>query len=370
MSSTSLPSSLTGIQPNASSGFDALLLLSFGGPEQHEDVIPFLENVLRGRNVPRERMLEVAEHYYHFDGRSPINDQNRALIAELKKVVKLPVYWGNRNWHPMLTDTVRQMQKDGVKRAVAFATSAFGSYSGCRQYRENIEAARAAVAAETGQPAPDIFKIRPFSDHPLFLEAMADRVRVALEKVPGAQIVFTAHSIPDSMAAASPYVGQLERASAAVAGAAGSTNWKLVYQSRSGPPTQPWLGPDVCDYLKEIKRDGLAESVVIAPIGFLSDHMEVLYDLDHEAQHVCQELGLPMERAGTVGTHPAMIRMIAELAENPMGFVSTGSEQCGMGSCCAPPQRPAAAGGPGGGQPSGGRPGGPPSGGPASGGPG
>src|SRR5258706_11488685 len=192
-----------------SRAFDALLIVSFGGPEQSEDVIPFLENELRGRNVPRERLLAVAAHYYHFEGRRPINDQNRALIAALREVVEIPIYWGNRNWHPMLADTVRQMQQDGIRRAVAFATSAFGSYSGCRQYLENIEQARAAV----GERAPEVVKIRPFSAHPLFIEAMTDRVRAALDQLPGSRIVFTAHSVPVSMAEASPYVAQLESAS-------------------------------------------------------------------------------------------------------------------------------------------------------------
>src|SRR5215471_18602991 len=182
--------------------YDALLVLSFGGPEKPDDVLPFLENVLRGRNVPRERMLEVAEHYYHFGGRSPINDQNRALIEALRPVVGMPVYWGNRNWHPMLADTVRQMRGDGVKRALGFVTSAFGSYSGCRQYTENIEAARAAV----GDAAPIIEKVRPFSDHPKFLEAMTDRVRDACAELPEGHLVFTAHSVPLAMAHSSPYV--------------------------------------------------------------------------------------------------------------------------------------------------------------------
>ncbi|MEQ1887000.1 MAG: ferrochelatase [Bryobacteraceae bacterium] len=304
--------------------FDALLVVSFGGPEKHDDVIPFLENVLRGRNVPRERMLEVAEHYYHFDGRSPINDLNRELIAELRKVVKVPIYWGNRNWHPMIEDTVRQMRDDGIKRAVAFATSAFGSYSGCRQYQEDIARARAAV----GEGAPEIFKIRPFSAHPLFLEAMTDRVKLALDEVPGASILFTAHSVPMSMAQSSPYVGELERASGAVAAAVGVSDWKLLYQSRSGPPTQAWLEPDICDHLRSLAP---GTRVVIAPIGFLSDHMEVLYDLDIEARHVCDEKGILMARAGTVETHPSMIRMITELAD-------VVPEACP--GCCPAPQRP------------------------------
>jgi ferrochelatase len=303
--------------------YDALLVVSFGGPEKHADVIPFLENVLRGRNVPRERMLEVAEHYYHFDGRSPINDQNRALIEELKKKVGVPVYWGNRNWHPMLADTVRQMRDDGVKRAVAFATSTFGSYSGCRQYLEDIEKARAAVPG-----APLIDKIRPFSTNPKFLSAMTDRVRAALEQLPHARIAFTAHSIPMSMAESSPYAHELEQACAAVALAAGGPQWSLVYQSRSGPPTQPWLGPDIKDHLREIRSD-----VVIAPIGFLSDHMEVIYDLDTEAKALADELGIRMVRAGTVGTHPLMIEMIAEMVE-----VEPAS--CAAGCCPAPARRP------------------------------
>jgi ferrochelatase len=290
-------------------------------------VIPFLENVLRARNVPRERMLAVAEHYHHFDGRSPINDQNRALIAALRTVLKSPIYWGNRNWHPMLIDAVRQMRDDGVKRAVAFATSAFGSYSGCRQYQENIAAALAALADEDPAKAlPEIVKIRPFSAHPLFIEAMADRVRVALAELPGARIVFTAHSIPQAMADASPYVQELQMASKNVADALGVSDWTLAYQSRSGPPTQPWLEPDIAEELKSNRAD-----VVIAPIGFLSDHMEVIYDLDVEARALCDKLGIRMVRAGTVETHPAMIRMIAELAERE-------PEKCP--GCCVAMMRP------------------------------
>jgi ferrochelatase len=303
--------------------YDALLVVSFGGPEGREDVIPFLENVLRGRNVPRERMLEVAEHYYHFEGRSPINDQNRALIEALRPVVGMPVYWGNRNWHPMLADTVRQMRDDGVRRAVAFTTSAFGSYSGCRQYIENI----ARAQAEVGEGAPEIVKIPPFSAHPKFLEAMTDRVQTALNELPEGQLVFTAHSVPVSMAQSGPYVGQLEAACARVAANVGRSGWKLVYQSRSGPPTQPWLEPDIADHLRATRRD-----TVIVPIGFLSDHMEVLYDLDTEARAVCEELGIRMVRAGTAGTHPAMIEMIVEL-------VKQDHAECAQG-CCPAPVRP------------------------------
>ena len=316
--------------------YDALLILSFGGPEQPDDVIPFLENVLRGRNVPSERMLEVAEHYYHFGGKSPINDQNRALIVALKGVVKLPIYWGNRNWHPLLADTLRQMQADGVKRAVAFVTSAFGSFSGCRQYAEDIAKARATV----GEGAPEIIRIRPFSRHPKFMEAMTDRVRTALAELPEGKLVFTAHSVPNSMAfppdgQQSPYVADLEAACAKVAENVGRSEWKLVYQSRSGPPTQPWLGPDICDHLRETKTN-----TIVVPIGFLSDHMEVLYDLDTEAKHVSEELGIKMVRAGTAGTHPAMIQMIAEMVEQE-------HEVCAA-NCCLAPVRPVMAGGRGG----------------------
>ncbi len=305
------------------SRYDALLIVSFGGPEKREDVIPFLENVLRGRGVPRQRMLEVAAHYYHFGGRSPINDQNRALIAALKPVVPMPVYWGNRNWHPLLADTLRQMRDEGVKRAVAFVTSAFGSYSGCRQYMENIQRAR----AEVGEGAPEIVKIPPFSAHPKFLAAMSDRVRAAIAELPQAALIFTAHSVPVAMAEASPYVAELHAACAAAAAAVGRAEWKLVYQSRSGPPAQPWLGPDIGDYLRQIRSD-----VVIVPIGFLSDHMEVLYDLDTEARAICDELGVRMVRAGTVGTHPAIIEMISELALQA-------HSPCAA-TCCAVPQRP------------------------------
>jgi ferrochelatase len=309
------------------SRYDALLVLSFGGPEKQEDVIPFLENVLRGRNVPRERMLEVAEHYYHFDGRSPINDQNRALIAALRDVVKIPIYWGNRNWHPLLADIVRQMRDDGVRNAIAFVTSAFGSYSGCRQYAEDIDRARAAV----GDGAPEIARIRPFSAHPAFMEAMTDRVRAAIAQAPEGRLIFTAHSVPLAMTQSSPYVDELNRACAAVASNVQKKDWKLVYQSRSGPPSQPWLEPDICDYLREIRSDA-----VIAPIGFLSDHMEVLYDLDTEARAVCEELGVNMARAGTVGTHPAIIRMIAELIETEPAI-------CPATCCAAPSSRPVVA---------------------------
>ena len=309
-------------------GYDALLIVSFGGPEGPDDVLPFLENVLRGRNVPRARLLEVAEHYHHFGGRSPINDQNRALIAALRPVVGLPIYWGNRNWHPFLADTLREMKDAGVRRAVAFVTSAFGSFSGCRQYAEDLIRARALV----GIGAPEIVKIRPFSAHPKFLAAMTDRVQAALAELPNGRLVFTAHSVPTVMAfpespAWSPYVRELEAACARVAANVGRSEWTLVFQSRSGPPAQPWLEPDVCDHLRATRVD-----TVVVPIGFLSDHMEVVYDLDTQARAVADGLGIRMVRAGTVETHPAMIEMIAEL-------VGQDHSPC-ADDCCPPPRRP------------------------------
>jgi ferrochelatase len=318
--------------------FDALLVVSFGGPEKKEDVLPFLENVLRGRGVPRERMLEVAEHYYHFDGRSPINDQNKALIAALEQEFKshgekTPIYWGNRNWYPLLPDTLKQMQADGVRRAAAFVTSAFGSYSGCRQYREDIARAQEA----TGTQGMVIEKLNNFCDRPEFIAVMAERVRSAMAELPGAeQLIFTAHSIPCSMADASPYVRQLKEASARVAAACGMSNWTLVYQSRSGPPSQPWLEPDVCEYLRAQHAAGM-QRVILCPIGFISDHMEVLYDLDTEAHDLCNEIGLKMARAGTAGSHPKLIGMIRDMVLNAQ--TTPVLAHCEAG-CCPTPQRP------------------------------
>jgi ferrochelatase len=304
---------------------DAILLLSFGGPDRPEEVMPFLENVLRGRNVPRERMLEVAEHYHHFGGRSPINDQNRALLEALRKVLSdagpdIPVYWGNRNWRPLLADTLRQMTADGVRRAFAFVTSAYSSYSGCRQYLEDIARARAAV----GPDAPEVLKLRVFYNHPAFIEIMADRVRAALDRVAperraAAALAFTAHSVPVSMAESSRYVQQVEEACRLVAERAGVTQYRLVYQSRSGAPGQPWLGPDVLEYLRELAGGGSASDIVLAPIGFISDHMEVVYDLDTEARELCDRLGLNMVRAETVGADPRFAAMIRELVLERLG---------------------------------------------------
>jgi len=321
--------------------FDALLVVSFGGPENREEVLPFLENVLRGKNVPRERMLEVAEHYYHFEGRSPINDQNKELIAALEAEfrnhgIKIPVYWGNRNWHPLLPDTLKQMQADGVRNAAALVTSAFGSYSGCRQYREDIARAQQAAGAES----MTIEKLPNFCDRPEFIEVMIERVRAAMAQFPGAeQLIFTAHSVPMSMADTSPYVRQLKAASERVAAACGSSNWTLVYQSRSGPPLQPWLAPDICEYLRAQHASGV-RSVIVCPIGFISDHMEVLYDLDTEARALCDEIGLKMVRAGTAGSHPKLVAMIRDMVLNAQ--TSAVLAHCEAGCCPPPPQRPAA----------------------------
>ncbi|HXD31931.1 MAG TPA: ferrochelatase [Pyrinomonadaceae bacterium] len=315
--------------------YDAILIVSFGGPEGMDDVIPFLENVLRGRNVPRERMLQVAKHYELFGGVSPINEQNRKLINALKLELEkngpqLPIYWGNRNWHPLLVDTLQQMAKDGIRNALAFVTSAYSSYSSCRQYLEDIARAREAV----GPNAPRIQKIPAFYNHPGFIEANAANLNDALNRIPEerrqeVQVAFTAHSIPKSMADNSKYESQLLEASRLVAEAANHPHWRLVFQSRSGPPTQPWLEPDVCDYLKELKP-GSTTDVVIAPIGFVSDHMEVVYDLDTKARKACEELGLNMVRASTAGTHPAFVGMIRELINERM---SSERESCVEGCC-------------------------------------
>jgi ferrochelatase len=331
--------------------YDAVLILSFGGPEKREDVMPFLENVLRGRNVPRGRMLEVAEHYYHFGGKSPINDQNRALIAGLetelaREGLRLPVYWGNRNWHPYLADTLRQMRADGIQRALAFVTSIFSSYSGCRQYLEDIERAR----SEAGVGAPEIEKLRSFYNHPLFIEAQAERVREALDRIPAskdadARIVYTAHSVPLSMAQTSDYQKQLNESCRLVSENLGLSGWRLVYQSRSGPPGQPWLEPDIGDTLRALEP---GDPVVVVPIGFISDHMEVLYDLDTEARAIADQRGLHMVRAATVGVHPKFLSMIGELILEKMGRgepravgkYGPSQDVCRAECCPAPARRP------------------------------
>ena len=346
MSSTTTPDS----------PYDAILIVGFGGPEGREDVIPFLENVLRGRPVPRERMLEVAEHYYHFDGVSPINGQVRDLIAALEPElrsggVELPVYWGNRNWAPLLADTLRAMAVDGVKHALGVVLAAYSSYSSCRQYREDIQKAREAV----GPGAPAVDKMRVFYNHPDFVEVNAERVLEALDRFPGdrhgsVRVAFTAHSIPDSMAANCNYARQLTETCRLVAEAAGvgPDHWSLAYQSRSGRPTDPWLGPDILEHLDDLKARG-ATDVIVQPVGFLSDHMEVMYDLDEEALAKSNELGLTMVRAGTAGTHPKFVAMLGELIREriegrperrAVGQYPASHDVCPV-NCCMPPPRPA-----------------------------
>lgn len=332
--------------------YDAVLFMSFGGPEGMDEVLPFLENVTRGRNVPRERLLDVAHHYERFGGVSPINEQNRALIAALEAELKakgpdLPIYFGNRNWHPFVTDTVRRMHDDGIRRAIVFVTSAFASYSGCRQYREDIIAAQEAVKG-----APEFDKLRVYFNHPGFIGPNVDNLRAALERIPGerrerAHVAFTAHSLPLGMAEASEYVEQLEEACRLVAEGAGWKEYTLAYQSRSGPPQVAWLEPDILAHLDLLAQSGVTD-LVILPIGFISDHMEVLFDLDIEAAERAEELGINMVRAATVGTAPAFVSMIRELivermAANPerraLGRLGPNHDICPV-DCCMPGQAP------------------------------
>lgn len=327
---------------------DAVVVVSFGAPEQRGDVLPFLENVLRGRNVPRDRLLEVAGHYYHFGGRSPLAAANRRLVAALRAELAqagpdLPVYLGNRNWHPFLADTFRAMAADGVRRALAFVTSAFGSYSGCRQYLEDIARAR----LDAGPDAPEVEKLRLFYNHPEFIAIMAERVDEGLRELPGARLVFTAHSIPTAMAAVSPYAAQLEEACGLIAAAAGVPEWRLAYQSRSGPPQQPWLEPGIEDTLTALRCEG-AGAVLLVPVGFLADHMEVVYDLDVEARAHAGVLGLRLARVSTAGDHPRFPSLIRELVlerldpahpRRALGASAPSPDLC-PADCCRLPARP------------------------------
>lgn len=319
VSSGAAPSPAAPASSAAAIAYDAVLVVSFGGPEGPADVVPFLENVLRGKPVPRERLLEVAEHYRHFGGVSPLNGQNRALVAALERELaehgpRLPVYWGNRNWHPLLADTLARMAADGVRRALAYVTSAYSSYSGCRQYLENIAAARQAV----GPQAPIVDKLRVFYNHPGFIEPLAELLSAGLSQVPddvrpAVPVVYTAHSIPLSMAENCRYATQLRETARLVSAAVGRTDWTLVYQSRSGPPGQPWLEPDIKDHLTRLAAVGTCRHVVVVPIGFLSDHMEVVFDLDTEARAHAEALGLEMIRVATVGHHPTFVRTLRDL---------------------------------------------------------
>jgi ferrochelatase len=332
---------------------DAIVLVSFGGPEGMDDVLPFLRNVTRGRGIPDERLAQVATQYELFGGVSPINASNRALVAALEAELAasgpaLPVYWGNRNWEPYLTDVVETMRADGVRRALAFVTSAFSSYSGCRQYREDIAGAQRAA----GDGSPEIHKLRVYFDHPGFIEPMAANTGRALATLPAAlrptaRLVFTAHSIPLSMAATSDYEVQLRTAAGLVAERVpGAHEWDLVWQSRSGPPSQPWLEPDIVDHLTALHA-GVCDAVVVIPIGFTSDHLEVRFDLDTQARARADELGLPMARASTVGTDPAFVGMIRELVVEvvegtPARRLSDLPDPgwCSATCCPPPPPRP------------------------------
>jgi ferrochelatase len=314
--------------PVDTSPYDALLLVSFGGPEKPEDVVPFLENVTRGRGIPRERLEEVGEHYFAFGGRSPINDQNRAFIAAVEEDfrstgIDVPVYWGNRNWHPYLADTLGRMREDGVRRAACLVTSAYSSYSGCRQYRENLAEAVAAV----GAGAPRLDRLRHYFNHPGFVEPMVDATLSALADLGDAarrdaHVLFVTHSVPESMnATAGPDGGAYVVQHRSVADEVGERvrqetghryPTELVFCSRSGPPHVPWLEPDVNDRIEELAEHGVA-GVVVVPIGFVSDHMEVLYDLDTEASATAEKAGVEFARASTAGVDPRFVAMVREL---------------------------------------------------------
>ncbi|MDG3011193.1 ferrochelatase [Rhodococcus sp. D2-41] len=345
--------------------FDALLLLSFGGPDKPEDVRPFLENVTRGRGVPPERLDEVVEHYLHFGGVSPINALNHAIIAAVQQQfasagTELPVYFGNRNWHPMVEGTVARMSGDGVRRALVFPTSAWGGYSGCRQYDEDIARARAAV----GEGAPELVKLRQYYDHPLMVDAVADAITAARATLApahrdSARLVFTAHSIPVSadVAAGPPDLGgrlysrQVQEAAQLCAAAVGVDDFDVVWQSRSGPPQVPWLEPDIRDHLDALASAG-TEAVIVCPVGFVSDHLEVVWDLDTEARERAAELGIGFARAATAGADHRFARMIVELvAEHTEGVAArrlgalaqlgctVDGAPCAVG-CCEPVRRP------------------------------
>ncbi|MER5929338.1 ferrochelatase [Streptomyces sp. NPDC002054] len=380
--SDQLPSPVSGAAGPARP-YDALLLLSFGGPEGPDDVVPFLENVTRGRGIPRERLKEVGQHYFGFGGVSPINAQNRELLDALRKDfadhgLDLPVYWGNRNWAPYLTDVMREMAADGRRRIAVLATSAYASYSGCRQYRENLADALATLEAE-GVDLPRVDKLRHYFNHPGFVQPMIDGVLAALESLPegvrdGARLAFTTHSIPTAAADASgpaeehttggeggAYVRQHLDVARVIADAVRAETgverpWELVYQSRSGAPHIPWLEPDICDHLEAEQADG-APAVVMVPIGFVSDHMEVLYDLDTEATAKAAELGLPVARSATVGADPRFAAAVRELVLEraasergepvercALGMLGASQDLCAVGCCPAREPRPAAAG--------------------------
>ncbi len=328
--------------------FDALLLVSFGGPEGPDDVMPFLRNVTRGRDVPDSRLSTVADHYYHFGGVSPINSQNRELLTAIQKALAehgpdIPVYWGNRNWAPYLDDTVRQLRDDGMRRVAAFVTAAYSSYSACGQYLDDIAAAREQV----GPGAPQIVKLGHYYDHPGFVDPHADAVGAALRQLAPADVqktrlIFTAHSIPMVMNAASgrggEYAQQLRATATRVATAAAPhLKWDLVWQSRSGSPLVPWLEPDINDHLRQLAGIGVND-VVVSPIGFVSDHLEVRWDLDEEAAATARELGMRFARASTPGTDSRFVAMVRDLLARARteseDSVAVSESGCCHGACC------------------------------------
>jgi ferrochelatase len=294
--------------------FDALLLLSFGGPEAPEQVMPFLENVTRGRDIPRERLTSVAEHYLHFGGVSPINGINRELMSAIEAEIDIPVYFGNRNWEPYVEDTVATMRDKGVRRAAVFATSAWGGYSSCTQYVEDIARARAAA----GESAPELVKLRQYFDHPLFVEMFTEAIGAAAQTVPDdARLVFTAHSIPlaaRNRCGTDLYSRQVAYASRLVATAAGYADYDQVWQSRSGPPQVPWLEPDIADHLTALAEGG-TKAVIVCPIGFVADHIEVVWDLDNELREHAADLGIAFARAATPNADPRFARLVADLLD-------------------------------------------------------
>ena len=324
------------------SPYDALLLVSFGGPEKPDDVVPFLENVTSGKGIPRERLVEVGEHYFLFGGRSPINDQCRDLLESVRKDfadngLALPVYWGNRNWDPYLGETIAQMEADGVRRALCLVTSAYSSYSGCRQYRENLFEARSGTDVE-------LHRIRHYFNNEGFIGPFAQATAETLDGMPtDTHVVFVTHSIPDTMNSASggPGQGLYERqhldAAAVIAGRVGAAAWSLAYCSRSGPPHMPWLEPDINDHLRELHEAG-TRSVALVPIGFVSDHMEVIFDLDTEAAATAAELGMQFARVSTPGSHPDFVAMIRELVlERAAAERGEQVERCALGTLGAQP---------------------------------
>ena len=345
--------------------YDALLVLSFGGPEGPQDVRPFLANVTRGRDIPPERLDAVAQHYLHFGGVSPITALNRQLIGQVQRELRnqhreLPVFFGNRNWHPLVADTLAEMQTAGVRRALVFATSAWGGYSGCRQYQDDIAGARAAV----GPQAPELVRLRQFFDHPLFIDTMADAITAGFAKLPEAQrrrarLVFTAHSVPESADVASGlpeeggrrYSRQVAQASRLAAGAAGIDEFDLAWQSRSGPPSVPWLFPDIAEHLRLLHTEGVP-AVVVCPIGFVADHLEVVWDLDNEAAAAADELGITFVRTATAGADPRLAQLVVELVAEqvdglparrlssvPAGGCTRNGAPCAL-RCCEPVLRP------------------------------